>query len=119
MSGDSLDGYPERPCTGAGALWPWRGLIKPGLAANRFGDSWGVAPSLCSAQIALRFVERQGRIDHPAHHTKQNAQRLLGVLLCMAAFGGQKKWMCTGRFYSALKVANASFSAMSLKKKAY
>jgi len=60
------------------ALWLWRGLKETGLAANRSGDSWGVAPSLCSAQIALRFVERQVRIGHPAHHTKQKAQRLLG-----------------------------------------
>ncbi|WP_417764820.1 hypothetical protein, partial [Shewanella chilikensis] len=66
------------PCRAAGALLPWRGLSETGLAANRFGDSWGVAPSLCSAQIALRFVERQVRIGHPAHHTKQKAQRLLG-----------------------------------------
>jgi hypothetical protein len=36
-----------------------------------------------------------------------------------AAFGGQKKWMRTGRFYFALKVANAVFAAMLLKLNAY
>ena len=87
------------------ALWLWRGLKETGLAANRSGDSWGVAPSLCSAQIALRFVGRQVRIGHPAHHTKQKAQRLLGLLLCVAhpsAFGGQKLSVCAHRFKFAL-----------------
>ena len=94
-----------RACMAEGALWPWRGLSETGLAANRSGDSWGVAPSLCSAQIALRFVGRQVRIGHPAHHTKQKAQRLLGLLLCVAhpsAFGGQKLSVCAHRFKFAL-----------------
>lgn len=36
VSGDSLDGYQDRPCTAAGALLPWCGLRETGLAANRF-----------------------------------------------------------------------------------